>query len=41
MDQDAFHLDDYKELVAKAVKAEAKAGLQSSSYVQETNQQVL
>ena len=27
MDQDAIHLDDYEELVAKAVRAEAKAGL--------------
>ena len=41
IDQDATHLDDYEELVAKAVRAEAKAGLQPSSYVQETNIQVL
>ena len=27
IDQDASHLDNYKELVAKAVRAEAKAGL--------------
>ena len=40
MDQDASHLDDYEELVAKAVRAEAKAGLRPSSYVRETNQQV-
>ena len=33
IDQDASHLDDYKELVAKAVKAEAKVGLQPSFYV--------
>ena len=26
MDKDATHLDDYEELVAKAVRAEAKAG---------------
>ena len=40
IDQDASHLDDYEELVAKAVRAEAKAGLRPSSYVQETDQQV-
>ena len=40
MDQDASHLDDYEELVAKAVRAEAKAGLRPSSYVRETDQQV-
>ena len=40
IDQDASHLDDYEELVAKAVRAEAKAGLRPSSYVRETNQQV-
>ena len=33
MDQDATHLDDYEELVAKAVRAKAKAGLQPSSYI--------
>ena len=38
MDQNASHLDDYKELVAKVVRAEANAGLQPSSYIQETNQ---
>ena len=27
MDQDATHLDDYEELVAKMVRAEGKAGL--------------
>ena len=41
MDQDATHLDDYEELVLKAVRAEAKAGLRMSSYVQEANFQVL
>ena len=40
MDQDAIHLDDYKELVAKAMRAEAKAGLRPSSYVWETDIQV-
>ena len=40
MDQDASHLDDYEELIAKAVRAEAKAGLRPSSYVRETDQQV-
>ena len=33
IDQNASHLDDYKKLVAKAVRAKAKAGLQPSSYV--------
>ena len=33
MDRDASHLDNYKELVAKAMRAEAKAGLWPSSYV--------
>ena len=37
MDQDASHLDNYEELVAKAVKAKAKAGLRPSSYVQQTD----
>ena len=40
MDQDSSHLDDYEELVAKAVRAKTKAGLQPSSYVRETDQQV-
>ena len=40
IDQDSSHLDNYKELVVKAVRAEAKAGLWPSSYVQETDQQV-
>ena len=38
MDQDASYLDNYEELVAKAVRVEAKAGLQPSSYVWKTNQ---
>ena len=37
MHQDASHLDDYEELVAKVVKAEVKAGLWPSFYVRETN----
>ena len=41
IDQDATHLDDYEELVAKMMRAKAKAGLQSSSYVRETDIQVL
>ena len=40
MDQDASHLDDYKELVAKAVRAKAKAGLRPSSYIQKTDQHI-
>ena len=39
IDQDTSHLDDYKELVAKAVRAKTKTGLQPSSYVRETDQQ--
>ena len=35
MDQDASFLDDYEELVAKAVRAKVKAGLQPSFYVRE------
>ena len=38
IDQDASHLNDYEELVAKTVRTEAKAGLRPSSYVQETDQ---
>ena len=38
MDQDASHLDDYEELITKAVRAEIKAGLWPSFYVWETNQ---
>ena len=41
IDQDAIHLDDYEELVTKGVRAEAKAGLRPSSYVRETDIQVL
>ena len=41
IDQDAIHLDDYEELIAKVVRAEVKASLQPSSYVQETDIQVL
>ena len=40
IDQDASHLNNYEELVAKAVRANAKTGLQPSCYVQETNQQI-
>ena len=40
MDQDASHLDNYEELVAKAIRAETKAGLEPCSYIRETNQQV-
>ena len=41
INQDATHLDNYEELVAKVVRAEIKAGLQPSFYLRETNQQVL
>ena len=37
MEQDDFQLVDYKELVAKAVRAKAKAGLRPSSYIRETD----
>ena len=37
MDQDTTHLDDYEELIAKVVRAEAKAGLQPSFYMRETD----
>ena len=37
MDQDDSQLINYEELVAKAVRAEAKAGLRLSSYVRETD----
>ena len=37
MDQNASYLDDYEELVAKAVSVEAKARLRPSFYVQETD----
>ena len=38
MDQDATHLNNYKKLIAKIVKAEVKVGLQPSFYIWETNQ---
>ena len=34
IDQDATYLDNYEELIDKAVKAEAKTSLQPSSYIQ-------
>ena len=37
MDQDATHLDNYEELVAKAVRTEAKAGLRASFYMREAD----
>ena len=37
IDQDDSQLVDYEELVAKAVRDEAKAGLRPSSYVRETD----
>ena len=37
INQDATHLDNYEELVAKVVRAKTKADLQSSSYVRETD----
>ena len=41
IDQDTTHLDNYKELVAKAVRVDARASLQPSFYVQETDLQVV
>ena len=41
IDQDTTYLNDYKELVAKVRKAKAKADLRPSSYMQETDIQVL
>ena len=41
IDEDATHLDDYEELVAKAIRAKAKAGLQPSFYLREADLQVL
>ena len=41
IDQDATHLNNYKELIIKALKAKAKTSLQPSSYMWETDQQVL
>ena len=40
IDQDTSHLNNYKEVVAKAVKAKAQTGLRPSSYIWETDQQV-
>ena len=40
MDQNATHLDDNEELVAKTMRTKAKAGLQPSSYVRKTDIQV-
>ena len=37
MDQDATHLNDFEELVSKAMRAKAKASLQPSSYVREAD----
>ena len=41
IDLNATHLDNYKELVLKVMRAKAKAGLQPSSYGRETDIQVL
>ena len=41
MDQDATHLDKYEEIVAKAVKAEAKVDLRPGSHMRKTDLQVL
>ena len=38
MDQDASYLDNYKELIAKAMRVENKVGLRPNSYVQKTDQ---
>ena len=38
IDQDATYLDNYEELVAKAIGVKAKAGLRPSSYVQKSDQ---
>ena len=40
MGQNISHLDNYEELIAKVLRVEAKTGLQPSSYIQKTNQQV-
>ena len=37
IDQDNTQLVNYKELIARTVRAEAKAGIQSSFYLQETD----
>ena len=41
IDQDATYLDNYEELVVKAVSAKTKAGLGPSSYIREIDIQVL
>ena len=41
MHQDTIHLDDNEELVAKLVRAKAKASLRPSFYVQKADLQVL
>ena len=41
IDQDATYLDNYEELIAKAVRVEVKMGLQPRSYMQETDQNCL
>ena len=41
MDQDATHLNDYEELVAKAIRAKAKDSLRLGSYIREADLQVL
>ena len=40
IDQDATHPDNYKELIAKKARTEAKRDLQPSFYVRETDHQV-
>ena len=40
IDQDVTHLDEYEELIVKAVRAKAKTGLQPSFYVQKADLQV-
>ena len=37
INQDATQLNDYEELVVKAIKTKAKAGLRPSFYIQETD----
>ena len=41
IDQDATYINNYKELVAKPIRVKAKAGLQPSFYIRESDQQVL
>ena len=41
MDQNATYLDNYEELVSKAVRVEAKASLRPSSHVRKADLQVL